>query len=236
MIAISHYTRDRLIEFGVDAARIAVVYPGAPRAQEHTPAELDAARRRYGLEGKRVVLAVGRLIHRKGHLTLVRAMRQLSQAHSELRLVVVGRGPMEAAIHAQIHALDLRESVLMTGYVSDEDVARLFDIAEVFALPTGEDESGQVEGFGLVFAEAHAYGKPVVAGRSGGAAEAVIDGETGILVAPDRPEAVADAIQFLLSNPDRARAMGDAGRRRIEAELNWRTFAQRALASVEAPV
>lgn len=233
VVAISNYTRDRLAEFGVSASRIAVVYPGAPSPRSYPDAALIALRRQLGLDGKRIVLAVGRFIRRKGHLNLVRAFARIVERAPDVKLVMVGRGPMKDEVGALVQSLGLADRVCMPGYLPDDDTAMLFQLCDVFALPNGQDESGQVEGFGLVFAEAQAGGKPVVAGRSGGAAEAVLDGETGLLVDPDQPEVLADALLSVLDNPELARKLGAAGRRRVESELNWTQFTRRTLESVE---
>jgi len=233
IVAISNYTRDRLQDFGVSGQRVSVVYPGAARPEPCSIGELNTVRRDLGLDGKRAILCVGRFIRRKGHLTLVRALPRIIERIPNVALVLVGRGPMKGEIRGLVQSLGLTNHVVMPGYLPDKDIAALYQLCDVFALPNGQDADGQVEGFGLVFAEAHACGKPVVAGRSGGAAEAVLDGETGILVEPDQPVELADAILSLLSDPSRAGALGEAGRRRVEAELNWKSFTRGVLASAE---
>jgi len=175
------------------------------------------------------ILAVGRFMPRKGQMTLVRAMPKVLQAHPQVHLILAGRGLRLAECEAEIRALGLQEQVHCPGYVDEDTLSALYAECALFALPTGEEEGGQVEGFGLVFAEAHAYGKAVVAGRSGGVEDAVRDGETGLLVTPEDPEETARAIVDLLSHPDKARRMGEAGRARVESELNWRVFTERLL-------
>ncbi|NIA15129.1 MAG: glycosyltransferase [Nitrospiraceae bacterium] len=234
IIAISHYTRGQLVAFGVPGERISVVLPGAPAPAPCSDTALQALRARYALGNDRVILAVGRFIARKGHATLVRAMPGILARFPDTVLVLVGRGPYMGDAIRTAAELGVRDRVVFPGHVPDEDVAGLYQLCDVFALPTGQDANGQVEGFGLVFSEAHAYGKPVVAGRSGGVVDAVVDGETGLLVEPDSPGALADAVNSLLGDPDLARRLGDNGRRRVESELNWTRFTERMLDAVGA--
>lgn len=233
-IAISRFTRDSLNQFGVEANRIDVVHPGARPASPRATAELDTIRHRYVLEGKRVILAVGRLIERKGHRTLIEAMPQILAKVPDAHLAIVGQGPTMSACSRLAQQSGIREHVTFTGPLDDAEVAGLYAVCDVFALPTGTGPNGQVEGFGLVFAEAHACGKPVVAGRSGGVVDAVLEGETGLLVEPGDVMAVADAIVSVLTDPILARRLGEAGKQRVESELNWTAFTRRLLARIEA--
>ena len=235
VIAISQFTRDKLEAFGAPSERLHVALPGAPQATVFGVEMITEIKRRFVLDTSHVILAVGRFMPRKGHTTLVRALPKILETFPDTLLVLVGRGPklQEAIWLAQ--QLGVREQVLFPGRLSDEDVAGLYQCCEIFALPTGEGPGGQVEGFGLVFAEAHAHGKPVVAGRSGGVMDAVLDGETGLLVTPENPDELADAILRLMRNPEWARQLGEAGRRRVETELNWEQFATKVLESVGIP-
>lgn len=232
-IAISKFTADQLASFGVAQNRIAVVLPGAPEARAVTRQEQQAIREKLGMNDGPILLAVGRLIARKGHATLLDAMPAVLNAHPAAQLIIVGRGPMESTLRQQVERLNLTRTVLMSGYLDDNEVNTLYSLCNVFTLPTGQDAGGHVEGFGLVFAEANAYGTPVVAGRSGGVTCAVVDGETGILVDPGDVDACAEAIISLLDDPERAKAMGEAGRNRVKSELNWRAFTTGILESLE---
>lgn len=230
VIAISAFTRDKLVEFGLSESHIEVILPGAVQNHLPKPETIEAVKQRCVLDSGRVVLAVGRFIPRKGHLTLVEAFAQVLARCPDALLVLVGRGPTLPDVTRRAIALGIRDRVRVPGRLSDEEVASLYAACEVFALPTCQDAGGQVEGFGLVFAEAHAHGKPVVAGRSGGVVDAVLDQETGFLVDPGDPDALASAILALLDDPALARDMGRKGRDRVERELNWTRFTQRLLA------
>jgi len=234
VVAISGFTRENLFAFGAPPHKLEVIRPGAPQTRTYSDEEIAEFKRRYTLDGCRVILGVGRFVPRKGHVTLLRSMPRILKAIPDALLVLVGKGSHFYEAVSEARALDIRKRVLFPGILSEDDMAKMYQSCEVFALPTGDDGHAQVEGFGLVFVEANAYGKPVVAGRSGGVADAVLDGETGIIVEPDRPEALADAIVSLMRDPARAQEMGANGRRRVETELNWERFTERLLDAIEA--
>jgi len=224
VVAISRFTRDKLIEFGVDDSAIEVCLPGAATPYPPTPAAIEAIKRKLSLNGHRLVLAVGRMVPRKGHLTLVRAMPRVLERHPGTVLVCAGRGPCRDEVERLASDTQVSGSLRLPGHLDDAEINALYSICDVFALPAAEGPGGQAEGFGLVFAEAAAHGKPVVAGNSGGIPDAVRDGETGLLVRPEDPDATASAIDRLLSSAETSARMGAAGRRRVETELNWTAF------------
>ncbi len=232
-VAISEFTRENLIKFGVAEHRITVALPGAAPAKPADAGRIAKLRARLGMHGDRFLLAAGRFIPRKGHLTLVEAMPRVLESCPNVDLVLAGRGPCREDCIARAHALGIEGHLFFPGYVEDEDLAALYQACTLFALPAGEDDDGQVEGFGLVFAEAHAYGKPVVAGRAGGAPDAVHHGETGLLVPPKDRARLAKALITLLDDPAYARKLGEQGRKRVETELNWRAFTKRVLEAVQ---
>ena len=232
VVAISQFTADALADFGVPREQIVVAHPGAAQPRAISAEVIDEMRERFVIGDGPVVLAVGRFIARKGHETLVKAWPRVVQAYPDAVLVLVGRGPRLPYVSRLAQELGVRNSTRLTGYLGDAEVAALYRICTLFALPTGAAGDGDVEGFGLVFTEANAYGKPVVSGRSGGTVDAVTDGATGLLVEPDDAASVADAILELLHNPAAAAATGEAGRRRTET-LTWQAFAEAVIAGVE---
>jgi phosphatidylinositol alpha-1,6-mannosyltransferase len=160
-------------------------------------------------------------------------MPQILERHPDTVLVCAGRGPAKVDVERAVADYGVTDHVRLPGRLSDDDLSTLYAMCDVFALPTGEGARGQVEGFGLVYTEAGAYGKPVVAGRSGGTTDAVVDGETGLLVAPDNPHATAEALLQLLNDRESATRMGEAGRERVRRELNWTEFTRRVMDAVE---
>jgi phosphatidylinositol alpha-1,6-mannosyltransferase len=212
---ISDYTRRRIGP---------VLSPGAQQRMVRISPPVDAVR--FGPPGAlqpavrhgrpRRVLAVGRMVRQKGFDTLLRAWRLLrarSGPDDHAELVLVGDGPQGPALRQLAVRLQIATTVRFTGRQDRDAVAALLRTADVFALPVRTRLGGLYpEGFGLAFAEAAASGVPVVVGRSGGAPETVIDGETGYVVDAGDPEQLADRIGQLLTHPGTAAAMGRAGR------------------------
>jgi phosphatidylinositol alpha-1,6-mannosyltransferase len=209
---------------------VVVVPPGVDvrRFFPLDPAQRRVARSRFGLpaEGP-LVVSVSRLVPRKGFDTLIRAAARLRSAHPDLVVAIAGSGRDEARLRRL--AAELGATVAFLGRVPDEDLPSLYGAADVFAMLCRSRWGGlEQEGFGIVFLEAAACAVPQVAGASGGAAEAVVDGETGLVIdPPEDVRAVADAIASLLADPERAKALGRAARRRVEAELTYDALAAR---------
>jgi len=162
------------------------------------------------------ILSVGRLVANKGHARLVNAVGELRKRGFDVSLTIAGPGPDHESLIGLIARLELVDAVHLAGAVTDDELDELYRTADVFAL-LSVPVAGEVEGWGIVFLEAAGYGLPVVAGRSGGAAEAVEDGVTGVVVTSDA-EAV-DALAAFVADPARARAFGERGRARVTRYL-----------------
>jgi phosphatidylinositol alpha-1,6-mannosyltransferase len=204
---------------------VSVLYPGADLSVFHPGLETADLRERHGLGDRPVVVCVSRLVARKGQDVLIRGMPAVRARVPGATLVIVGGGPYEATLREL--AADAPGSVVFTGQVSEGDLPRYYALGDVFAMPCRTRLGGlEVEGWGNVFIEAAACGKPVVVGDSGGAREALVDGGTGTLVDGRDVSRVADAVADLLADPDRARSIGAAGRRRVERAHTWPAIAR----------
>ena len=176
-----------------------------------------------------LVASVSRLVPRKGMDTLVRATaeadRRLGPTGPRLRLVIGGTGGQERELRRLI--ADLEAPVTLTGRLTDRQVAELYGAADLMAMLCNERWWGlEQEGFGIVFLEAAAAGLPQIAGRSGGAHEAVEDGVTGLVLDdPDDVDAAAGALVRLATDPDQRAKFGEAARRRpssCSTTAGWR--------------
>ncbi len=175
-----------------------------------------------GAEGRRLIVSVSRLVPRKGHDVLIRAMPDVRRIVPDAMLAIVGDGPYRGELERLAATLPPR-TVHLAGAVSDEDLPAVYAAGDAFAMPCRSMYGGlEVEGFGIVYLEAAATAKAVVAGRSGGAAEAVVDGETAVIAEPREPKAVALAIVSLLDDQQRSAMYGWAGRRRVEGAFTWK--------------
>ena len=152
-------------------------------------------------------------------------MAQIRRRVPDATLLIVGGGPFEERLRAMASEAPVG-SVLFAGQVSEADLPRYYAMGDVFAMPCRSRLAGmEVEGWGNVFIEALACGRPIVVGDSGGAKETVVDGETGLLVDGRQVGQVADAVAELLADPARARRMGQAGRARVERHHAWPAIA-----------
>lgn len=192
--------------------------PDAPAAR---------ARAAYGLGDRPVVLALGRLVRRKGVDRLVDALPEVRARVPGAALVVAGTGPQERALRRRAAGV---EGVVFAGRVPDADAPALYAAADVFALPVADRWFGlEVEGLGIVLLEAQACGTPCVTGRSGGTPEAVLDGVTGHVVDATDRSALAARLADLLADPERARTFGRAGREHVAAAFARRPLPARLL-------
>lgn len=205
---------------------VSVLYPGADVGVFRPDLATDDLRDRHGLGARPLVVCVSRLVARKGQDVLIGGMGRIRRTVPDATLVIVGGGPDEQRLRGL--AADAPDgSVVFTGQVSEADLPRYYALGDVFAMPCRTRLAGmEVEGWGNVFIEAAACAKPVVVGDSGGAREALVDGETGILVDGRDAEQVADAVSGLLADPGRARAMGEAGRARVLRAHTWPSIAR----------
>ncbi len=228
VVANSRFTADLVRDLARAAGapeaadRVRVVHPGADPARFHPgDAGVAALRARLGLGGARVALTVGRLESRKGVDRALDAVAALAPELPDLVYVVAGEGPGRAALEARSSAGDLAGRVRFVGYLPDAELPACYRMADVFLLPSRCDGADEVEGFGIALSEASASGLPVIGGRAGGVPEAVIEGETGLLVDPDDPREIAGALRTILSEATLAERFGAAGRAAVQRYFNW---------------
>jgi len=226
IISVSHYTRTLIGNAGTSLPRIEVLHPGVDLREFSPKGPNQRLVKELSLEGKKVILTVSRLVERKGQDVLIRAFALVRQQVPEVVLLIVGTGPYEPSLRKLVWELQLESQVRMLGELENNFLSQYYNLCEVFALISRESEN-DVEGFGLVYLEAGACGKPVVAGRSGGVPEAVVDGVTGLLVNPLSEEETAAAIIHLLTHPQLARTLGKNARHRLEQQFQWELRAQR---------
>jgi len=223
---ISDYTRGRLAPALDGRTRLAQLSPGVDVDRFTPDADGAAVRARHGLGEAPVVVCVSRLVARKGQDVLVAGWPRVLARHPDARLLLVGGGPLEASLRRAVDEQGLANSVTFTGPVDPGELPGHYAAGNVFAMPCRTRRAGlDVEGLGMVFLEAAACGRPVVAGTSGGAPEAVREGVTGHVVDPRSPVDVADTIADLLDDPERARALGSAGRAWVEERWSWTRIA-----------
>ncbi|WP_301176267.1 glycosyltransferase family 4 protein, partial [Actinomadura geliboluensis] len=227
---LGEYTRARLARALAPraAARLARLAPGVDEKVFHRNTGGEEIRARHGLADRPVVVCVSRLVPRKGQDALIHAWPRVLREQPDAALLLVGGGPYRDRLQRLAASLGVDRSVVFTGGVSWEELPAHYDAGDVFAMPCRTRRRGlDVEGLGIVYLEASATGLPVVAGDSGGAPDAVLDGETGLVVPGRSVAGIAAALTGLLADPARARAMGERGRAWIEREWRWEVQAAR---------
>ncbi len=219
---VSHWCRDILEPaFGSGPAH-AMLPPAVDPAVFHPAVDGEPVRTRLGIGDEPVVVCVSRVVERKGQDQLIRALPELRRRVEGARLLVVGGGPHEPELRLLAASLGVSEWVTFVGEVSDAELPAHFAAGDVFAMPCRERRNGrEVEAFGIVFIQAQAIGRPVVAGDIGGVPDALAANRTGVLVDGEDLTAVTDAVASLLGDPDRATVMGAAGSRFVRDGFTW---------------
>ena len=227
VVANSQWTREQaqtvLRELGLDplAERVRVVPLGTDPEQFRPGIDTHAVRARYNVNGSAWVLTVARLEPYKGVDMALRAVAQVRRDGLDVNYLVVGSGKKRKEYQKLAEELKIADHVRFVGNVPEAELPAVFNIASAYVGVSRRADGSRVEGFGVALAEASACGLPVIAGQSGGLAEAVRDGETGLVVNPDDPEAVADALKRLLGDQLLARRLGQSGRKAVETYYNW---------------
>jgi phosphatidylinositol alpha-1,6-mannosyltransferase len=227
VVANSQWTREQaqtvLRELGLDplAEHVQVVPLGTDPHQFRPGLDTREVRARYRLDGGPWVLTVARLEPYKGVDTGIRALARLRAAGVDVRYAVVGAGKKRDALKRLADDLGVADQVRFVGAVPDADLPFVYNVATAYLGASRRADRARVEGFGVALAEASASALPVIAGRSGGLAEAVQDGETGFVVDPEDVAAVAAGLQRVLTDDLLARRLGQAGRKAVEEQYNW---------------
>ncbi|MER5944682.1 glycosyltransferase family 4 protein [Streptomyces sp. NPDC001904] len=227
---LGEYTRSRIAAALTPeaAARMVQLPPGVDEKTFHPASGGDAVRARLGLADRPVVVCVSRLVPRKGQDTLILAMPRILAAVPDAVLLIVGGGPYEKELRRLVAETGVADSVRFTGSVPWEELPAHYGAGDVFAMPCRTRRGGlDVEGLGIVYLEASATGLPVVAGDSGGAPDAVLDGETGWVVRGGSPEEAADRVVPLLLDAELRARMGERGRAWVEEKWRWDLLAER---------
>ncbi|MCW7945342.1 GDP-mannose-dependent alpha-(1-6)-phosphatidylinositol monomannoside mannosyltransferase [Streptomyces hygroscopicus] len=227
---LGEYTRSRIASALTPGAagRMVQLPPGVDEKTFHPGSGGDEVRARLGLTDRPVVVCVSRLVPRKGQDTLILAMPRILAKEPDAVLLVVGGGPYGRDLRRLAYETGVADAVRFAGIVPWQELPAYYGAGDVFAMPCRTRRGGlDVEGLGIVYLEASATGLPVVAGDSGGAPDAVLDGETGWVVPGGSAEETADRIVTLLGDPELRRRMGDRGRQWVEEKWRWDLLAEK---------
>ncbi len=234
VIAVSRYTKKLLTGLGVKPRKVHVIPNGTDPVRFNPDIDSSRVHTKHHLEGKKVILSVSRLVKRKGNANVISALPDVLKAVPQAHYLIVGEGPEKRNLANLTAECSLSAKVTFAGRVGETELGEYYAACDVFIMPSFLAHRGEnVEGFGIAYLEANACGKPVIGGRTGGVEDAIVHGETGLLVDPLSTEEIASALITILSDEARAASMGRAGRLRVEREFNWCRVSEQILELIE---
>ncbi len=230
VLPISRYTAGLVLPYlGEQADKLQIVLPPSPPLEEPGPDAIASIRDRIA-GGHPIIATVARLEPRKGIDAVIRAMPELLRHHPGCLYAVAGAGGDRDRLEELAGSLNVRQAVLFLGRVSNAEKAALLALADVFAMPVRR-EGRSVEGFGLSYLEAAWFGVPSLAGSDGGAADAVLNGETGLVCDGASQSEVTRSLLTLFGDAALRKKLGAAAQQRVKRELSWPVAINRYLES-----
>lgn len=234
VIANSDFTRAELLKLGVRADRLSLIFPGVDVERFKPDLASGHLRASLGMRADhRLILSVGRLSRRKGFDQVIQALPRLVEKHIDAHYVLIGIGEDFDYLTGLARTHGVADRVHLLGHVSVDDLPLWYNACDVFAMPN-RDIDGDTEGFGMVFLEAAACGKPCIAGRDGGTGSAVEDGVTGYRVDGSDPEHVAQGLETLLRDKGLCQQFGQAGYARAVSDFSWDAVTRKTRALIQS--
>lgn len=226
---LGEFTRraiSRSINKSAESAMVKIA-PGID-TEHFLPMDSTDLKKTLGLIDKRVIVSVGRLVHRKGQDSLIESMPQVLEEFPNAHLVLIGEGPYQGYLEGRAKSLQIDSQITFIGRIAYAELPRYICLGEVFVMPSRSRFAGlEVEGLGIVYLEASACGLPVIAGNSGGAPDAVLDGITGLVIDGKDHQLLARSIKELLGDQEKSREMGLQGRAWIIDQWRWQIWSKK---------
>lgn len=221
IICNSNFSKNLLLNGALDPSKIKVVHPGTD-PERFYPADKDMSLvESLGLYNKFVLLTTGRLTPRKGQDMVIMALPEIKKTIPNVAYLVVGNGEYLENLKALTVKFGVEDSVIFCNSVSDEMLPKMYNICDVFLMPNRTLDTNDAEGFGIVFLEANACGKPVIGGNSGGVPDAIVNDVTGYIIQANSPDNISKAVIDLYLKPEKMKMIGVAGRERILSCFSW---------------
>jgi phosphatidylinositol alpha-1,6-mannosyltransferase len=209
------------------AQKMVKIAPGID-VDHFSPQDSTQLRKELKIDDKRVIVSVGRLVHRKGQDHLIQAMPEILKRVPDAHILMVGQGPYLSHLKKLVQELNLVDHVSFIGRIQYAQLPQYICAGDIFAMPSRSRFFGlEVEGLGIVYLEASACGLPVIAGSSGGAPDAVLVGVTGMVVDGENNQEIAAGAIKLLQDLPASKAMGLAGREWIIENWRWKIWSDR---------
>jgi len=230
IIPNSRFTQSEFEALGISSQQFLLVTPGVDTQRFYPTPKDPVLSEHYHLQDKIVLLTVARLDERKGHDNVIRAVARLQSEFSNLVYLIVGKGREDQRLRELARQGGVEQQVIFCGYVSDADLPRYYNLADIFVLlnrQTSADPrlAGDYEGFGIVFLEASACAKPVVAGNFGGIADAVEDQRSGLIIDGNSLPVITATMRQLITDRHLRQRLGEFGLRRARQQFDWTIIA-----------
>ncbi len=228
VVTISEYSKKLLEDFNCESKKIFVLTPGTNpnrsilekdiKKWEHIKTKPNKSNKKT-----KIILSVSRLVKRKGHITVIKALPQILKKFPDTHYIISGNGPYEKKLKEIAKKIKVDRNITFTGHLPESEINALYSICDIFVLvPFEEKKSADIEGFGIVYLEANSFGKPVVGSNSGGIPDAIENNKTGLLVSPQNTKETTEAIIKLLSEKETRIKMGNNGKKRVMEKFNWK--------------
>ncbi len=219
-VANSNFTKQNLLKLGVNENKIIVLYP-CPRVKPPADKKIKGDLiEKYNLKNKKIILSAARLVKRKGFDAVIKAIPQVAKEINNFIYIIAGEGKHGDELKKMAFASSHFDKIIFTEKTSDEELKALYGLCNLYIMPS-RNINGDVEGFGIVYLEAGSFGKAVIAGKSGGVVEAVINNKTGILVNPESVSEISRALIRLLKDKNLSDILGQYAQEKIKNEFNW---------------
>jgi len=234
IIPNSRFTMEEFLALGIPRDKFHIITPGVDTARFYPTEKNPDLIEQYDLEDKFVLLTVARLDERKGHDFVIRAVADLKNDSPNIVYLIVGKGREEQNLRSLVAEMGVEDQVIFCGYVSDEDLPKYYNLSDTFILLNRQSTDnkqlrGDYEGFGIVFLEASACAKPVIAGNFGGIADAIEDGKSGYIIDGKDLKAITNTIRLLIENSTKRDIIGQYGLQRVRNSFDWKTISRKVL-------
>ena len=219
LLPVSDFTKELIVEAGVNSDKIRVVINGT-NPDFFFPKDVSELKKSLNLSSKNIIFSLTRLIKRKGIDLVLESLPDVIKKVPNAHYVIGGSGPEEENLKELVSKYELQDYVTFVGKIPDHLINDFYNLCDVFVLPA-VTEKLSVEGFGIVFLEANACKKPVIGSNSGGIPSAILHKKTGLIVPESNPELLSKAIVEILRDPELAKELGNQGYNRVKTEANW---------------
>jgi len=231
IIPNSRFTMREFLALGIPRDKFDVITPGVDTSRFFPAPKDKSLVKKYNLSEKFVLVTVARLDERKGHDYVIRATADLKNDYPNIVYLIIGKGREEQNLRSLVTETGVEDQVIFCGYVSDEDLPKYYNLSNTFILlnrqsTDNEQLRGDYEGFGIVFLEASACGKPVIAGNYGGIADAIEDRKSGYIIDGTDLNTVTNTIKSLIENGNIRNMIGQYGLHRARKSFDWKTISK----------